>query len=341
MEHTLHPPKPLSFEGNVAENWRRWIQQFHLYMTTTGGDKKEENVQCSLLLSVAGEDALEVFNTFNFTWSEKNKFAPLVQKFEEYCIPRKNVTYERHLFNTRNQGPTESIDSYVTALKNLAKSCEFGELTDSLIRDRIVCGIQSVEIRPRLLRERALEICRSAEISIAQLKNLVQESAEINAINTSTKRNPQRRRGAERLFDCGRCGKRHETGKCPAYGQTCGKCNRPNHFANMCRARQPQTSQGTGHQSVHMVEECSDYSDEEFFVGAITKENEGVKEWMIESKVNGTSTILKLDTGAQCNVMPNSLFSVLSNAKITISKTKLLSYSGHSIRVIGSGKARY
>ena len=117
-------------------------------MTATGGDKKEENVQCSLLLPVAGEDALKVFNTFNFTWSEKNKFALLVQKFEEYCIPRKNVTYERHLFNTRNQGPTESIDSYVTALKNLAKSCEFGELTDSLIRDQIVCGIQSAEIRP-------------------------------------------------------------------------------------------------------------------------------------------------------------------------------------------------
>ena len=84
-----------------------------------------------------------------------------------------------------------------------------------------------------------------------------------------------------------------------------------------------------------MVEECSDYSDEEFFVGAITKENEDVKEWTIESKVNGTSTILKLDTGAQCNVMPNSLFSMLTNAKITKSKTKLLSYSGHSIRVIG------
>ena len=51
-----------------------WIQQFRIYMTATGGDKKEENVQCSLLLSVAGEDAVEVFNTFNFTWSEKKVF---------------------------------------------------------------------------------------------------------------------------------------------------------------------------------------------------------------------------------------------------------------------------
>lgn len=83
-----------------------------------------------------------------------------------------------------------------------------------------------------------------------------------------------------------------------------------------------------------MVDECSDHSDEELFVGAITKENGDVKDRTIESKVNGTSTILKLDTVAQCNVLPDSLFAKLSKAKITKSKTKLLSYSGHSIKVL-------
>ena len=112
MGHTLRPPKALSFQVNVAENWRRWIKQFRLYMTTTEGDEKEENVQCSLLLTVAGEEAVEAFNIFTFTSFEKDKLAPLVKKFEAYCIPRKNVTYERHMFNTRNQGPTESIDSW-------------------------------------------------------------------------------------------------------------------------------------------------------------------------------------------------------------------------------------
>lgn len=39
------------------------------------------------------------------------------------------------------QGKSESIDAYVTDLKNKAKDCEFGQLTDLLIRDRIVCGV--------------------------------------------------------------------------------------------------------------------------------------------------------------------------------------------------------
>ena len=76
----------------------------------------------------------------------------------------------------------------------------------------------------------------------------------------------------------------------------------------------------SSHQNLRLVKECSDYSDEEFFVEAITKENEGIREWTIGSKVNGTSTILKLDIGAQCNVMPNSLLFKLLNAKITKSK---------------------
>lgn len=88
-----------------------------------------------------------------------------------------------------------------------------------------------------------------------------------------------------------------------------------------------------------MVDECSDHSDEELFVGAITKENGDVKEWTIESKVNGTSTIRKLDTVAQCNVLPDSVFAKQSKAKVTKSKTKLLSYSGHSIKVLGKKHA--
>ena len=35
-----------------------------------------------------------------FPEEEKDKFTPLLAKFENYCIPKKNVTMERHKFNT-------------------------------------------------------------------------------------------------------------------------------------------------------------------------------------------------------------------------------------------------
>ena len=91
--NSLPPPRPLSFEGNLAENWRLWIQQFRLYISATGSDKKAEKVQCLILLTVAGEDAVEVFNTFTFTFTftetEEDKIEPLIAKFRGYCTPKR------------------------------------------------------------------------------------------------------------------------------------------------------------------------------------------------------------------------------------------------------------
>ena len=52
-----------------------------------------------------------------------------------------NKIYERYLFNNRDQAVGESIDTYVAALRTLSKTCNYGQLTDNLVRDGIVVGI--------------------------------------------------------------------------------------------------------------------------------------------------------------------------------------------------------
>ena len=155
----LQPPGPLNLQGNLAENWRKWKQQFQLFSSASGLSEKDKKVQSATLLHLAGEEALEIYNTF--TWDsdgDENKVNTIMAKFEAYCNPRKNITWERHVFNTRNQQMGEMIDQYVTNLKTKAKSCEFGTLTDSLIRDCIVCGIIDDHTRSRLLREPGLTL---------------------------------------------------------------------------------------------------------------------------------------------------------------------------------------
>ena len=74
-----------------------------------------------------------------FEETEKDKIEPLIAKFEAYCLPKKNATHERHLLNLRKQKPDhESLDQVMTELKQLAKNCEYVELTNSIIKDRIV-----------------------------------------------------------------------------------------------------------------------------------------------------------------------------------------------------------
>ena len=160
-------------------------------------------MQCSTLLTVAGEEALEIFNTFGLSDEDKVKIAVVIKKFEEYCTPKKNVTYERHVFNTRAQGATEGINAYVTEMRKLARNCEFKELCDSIIRDRIVCGIRNNEVRKRLLREKDLNleraVCKSSERTENQAKNIVvnQDDREVHDVKDVSKKSPGKPRGKQ------------------------------------------------------------------------------------------------------------------------------------------------
>ena len=152
-------PSPLSFEGNVAENWRRFKQKFEIYLVASGYAGKSKKEKTCILLNLAGEQAIEISNTFTYIEEEnKDDIEVVVNKFKEHCNPKRNVTYERHVFNTRCQGSTERIDAFVTELRLQANNCEFGTLREELIRDRIVVGIRSDSVRNRLLREAELTL---------------------------------------------------------------------------------------------------------------------------------------------------------------------------------------
>ena len=121
----------------VSEAWKSWKQRWTIYSKASGVAQKEEDVQCAILLHLIGADTLRIYNTFTFPTAEKDKIDPLVAKFEAHFNPRKNVTYERYLFNTCTQNG-RPFDLFLIDIRNKSKSCEFSTLEDSLIKDRIV-----------------------------------------------------------------------------------------------------------------------------------------------------------------------------------------------------------
>ena len=52
---------------------------------------------------------------------------------------------------------------------------------------------------------------------------------QTNALSKSFQKGPPRK-------TCGKCGRSHSHGDCPAYGTTCSKCGRPNHWTQQCRS---------------------------------------------------------------------------------------------------------
>ncbi len=79
-------------------------------------------------------------------------------KFEGYFFPSKNVTFERYTFFSADQIQGITFDQYLAELHTPSKTCDFGDLRDSLVRDRIVCGIPDNGLRERLLHEPALTL---------------------------------------------------------------------------------------------------------------------------------------------------------------------------------------
>lgn len=193
----LLPPGEFSFSGNLSETWIRWKQKLNLYIEAGNSlRQKEDSRLVSLLLTCIGDRGIEIYNTFTFDKEEgKKSFKIVIQKFDCHFLPKKNLTFLRHQFFSRIQRTSESIDDYVTDLRNMFRDCEFGTLAEGLIKDRLVCGILNVNIKERLPREadlnldRALEICHAAEISSKQMKALESANVETTGVLHTLKQN--------------------------------------------------------------------------------------------------------------------------------------------------------
>ena len=75
------------------------------YEIAAGFSGKGDRVRASALLSVIGDETVELHGTLEFNnKGDSMKIGPVLDKLEEYCIPRANVMYaETYRFYSRNQ----------------------------------------------------------------------------------------------------------------------------------------------------------------------------------------------------------------------------------------------
>ena len=138
----LKPPTEFDFDvSNVAHSWKRWREEVELYMELAMVGKKEET-KVKLFLYIMGSQGREIYETLSFDQEpEERSFKDVVEAFSNYCDPKKNETVERYKFFTRVQEAGETLDKFITDVKILAATCNFEQLKESLIRDRIICGM--------------------------------------------------------------------------------------------------------------------------------------------------------------------------------------------------------
>ena len=163
-----------------------------------------------------------------------------IEPLEDYFAPKRNVVAERYKFQSQSQNMHESIDAYLASLRELAKTCEFGQLEDEMLGNQIVQKCHSKHLKERLLAQydlhlvKAVKIVRSSKkatevtrlLSGAEIKDL-----PININGLDGQQNLRQKRNCYRCSDTG-----HTAAECRALNKKCNNCQKQGHFARVCQS---------------------------------------------------------------------------------------------------------
>ena len=145
----------------------------------------------------------------------EKEYNQLVQVLTQHFDPAPSKIVRRYRFNTRVRRKGESVAAYVSELRGLAQFCNYGDSLETMLRDRLVCGINDESIQRRLLAETALTFKKALELAqgmetaaknVQEMQGTPQQSAgqsaeEVHAVSKKT-------------FVCYRCG---QSGHGPAH----------------------------------------------------------------------------------------------------------------------------
>ena len=137
-------------QGDLTSNWEFFKQRWDDYEIATGLRNQESQVRLVTLRSIKGRECLQILKNPGLSGEQSSSVADVLSALERYFSPQKNVVFERFEFNSSFQSPNETVDSYINNLRYLASTCEFGALTDELIRDRLVIGVKESSLKEKI-----------------------------------------------------------------------------------------------------------------------------------------------------------------------------------------------
>ena len=350
-------PKPLDFV-NASTQWADWLKRFARFRNVTGLSEQPEDVQIDALLMIMGPESEEVLSQLTFEEGEDKKYDGVVAAFTLYFQPRRNILNYRTQFYNRKQLSDELAEEYIRCIHNLAVKCKFSEgLTQAdMIKDRLLSGMVDTILSSELQLDEdvSLDTVTSKMRAKETIYKQMTSESMVAAVKSTARQVSSRKQSStdKTIRDCKYCGGSHKHRACPAYGKTCNRCSKPNHFERVCKlSKAPQANEVT----VDQPAEDSDFyiASLEYKVDAISIDTKTIyaeefsvepylnvmnvnNEWFLDFNVHGNIMNAKIDTGAQTNVIScTELNRVSPHAIIKPTNTRLTAYSGHVLPVLG------
>ena len=185
----------------------------------------------------------------------------ILSLLESIVTKRSNPTVHRVKFSSIVQGESELIKDYLVRLNSSARDCEFTcpncnhNLQSINVKDQFIRGIHNSILQTDILAKAETltnldDIVKHAEAfetaihdqSKLQDSSMISRISDYKRLNDSRYKKPHDARHSTNREEwsnmpCNGCGKQHEGARpkvCPAWGQNCEYCKRPNHFASVC-----------------------------------------------------------------------------------------------------------
>ena len=321
--YQMSPPEQFKFSH--PEEWPKWIRRFERFRKASGLDGKEQEAQVNTLIYAMGDAADDILHSFQLSEEDSKKYDVVKAKFESHFVQKRNVIYERAKFNLRKQEPGETVDTFITALYGLAEYCEYGDLHDQMIRDRIVVGIRDAHLSEKLQLDssltltKAVQQARGAE-AVKQQQSLVRGEGHGVGVGAKKPDTPVgavgkgrgRGRGRQKPFrpspgaqatgqaagrTCKWCGKPyHDRQQCPARDAVCHNCAKRGHFKSVCRSTAKV-------QEVQLDSPVTTTDDNEAFLGHLFQQGANPSPWTTTLLLNGMPIQFEIDTGAEVSVI--------------------------------------
>ncbi|KAL7639654.1 UNVERIFIED_CONTAM: hypothetical protein RMT77_010157 [Armadillidium vulgare] len=256
MERGLRPEKleVLPTSPEAPRVFKHWLYVFTRFKETV---EASENAYLGILANSLSSENFEII-------ADCTTFVEALNTLKDAFIRPANEVVARHHLSTRKQTSSETIDEYLRALYKLSVDCNFRsvsaeEYRNEYIRDTFITGLNSQQIRTRLLENKSLNLtnavnqARSLEIafrdshfyqgsldisSSAQVVELEEPKIATDYTATTTGdvcAASVPNTGKTLCYFCG--GDRHSRSACPARNATCRKCQKLGHYARVCRCK--------------------------------------------------------------------------------------------------------
>ena len=350
------------------ETWATYVERLEFYFIANGIDDPVK--KRAVLLTVSGPATYKLIRNLSApTKPSEKSYDELVALVKSHYTLKPSVIVQRFQFHSRTQKPGETVATFVAELRQLSEFCEFGASLEDMLRDRLVCGIASGSTQRRLLAEpdltlqKAQNLAQAIESADKNAKDLQgQRHPPMTAVNAVTsKRGPPRgtRARVERRrcpldqhymeTPCYWCGGKHAPRDCRFKDTVCHSCKKRGrgHLARVCRSKRTQgtaagrcSNGGKQPQQTHVLEsETHSPTSEQETYTLFPVNSQRASPIEVSVTVDGVPMTMELDTGAAVSVISEHTYHSTwphDRPALQPSSTKLRTYSGEELEVIGS-----